>query len=165
MRYSVALATAWLLAVAPFLPAAHAEYGGLLVTPQFGANQPLIVEVRNLSKLALSLKTATVRFAGPAAAPPCIIQLPTPITIAPVGVIVLKLMEFDEVTKCMQQVHHNQFRRLTAPHLLTETDLQRPDAPRRRSARTRLQPVEVTFDLEVSTKPATVSMQWRLPYQ
>jgi hypothetical protein len=130
------------------------ELGAVEITPKFGPSQPLSIEVRNLSKLPVRLRGATLQFAASGSASPCFLKLVKPVSIPPASMANVNLAENRDVLDCVQRAGRVPVSRLGGISALSERELAAARAARLS------QPVDVTVTFEVGKHPATSSVRW-----
>jgi hypothetical protein len=79
-----------------------AEQGALELMPRIAAGKPLVVELRNLSKLPVTISSANLAFqAGTSGAAPCTVTLPESISLEAAEMKTIVLAPFEDVTRCI----------------------------------------------------------------
>jgi hypothetical protein len=138
------------------------QSGIVHIVPKLAPNQPLTAEVYNTSKLSIQVSRATIRFAPVDDSPACLLHMNQPITIGPAGMEIVKLAEYQQVSDCLQRTR-GQTARITAPYILTDTELNRPPVGRSVYQPAELQAMDVSIDVEISNRKSSTSTRWHLP--
>lgn len=166
MRFHYAVVGAAVLAnLTCALQVEGAEQDVVQITPNFAADQPLTIEVRNLSKLPVRLIRTTLEFAPASSVQPCFLRLSTPVLVGPAGMTSIKLAENGDVMGCVRRARGVTSLRLTRPFILLGRGLPPSELRRLVPSRVQLQPVAVTFNYEIGSHPATSSMTWHFPVE
>jgi hypothetical protein len=133
---------------------AHAEQRAVELTPRFAANKPLTVEVRNLSKLPVTLTEVTLHMASGANAASCTFALPQAVAVDPAGMKVITLGNNKDVLRC---IPHPVTRQAS---VITNRDLPRL-APRQRLIGSPvLHPTDVTYKMDIGKHTLADKTTW-----
>jgi hypothetical protein len=134
--------------------AAHAEQRAVELTPRFAANKPLTVEVRNLSKLPVTLTEVTLHMATGASAAGCTFALPGPVAVDPAGMQVVTLGANRDVLRCIPHPVTKQ------ASVIANRDLPRL-APRQRLIGSPvLHPTDVSYKLTIGKHTLADQTTW-----
>jgi hypothetical protein len=121
-RNVVVISTLVLLATSTTV---RAEQSTVELTPKFAAGKPLIVEIRNLSKLAVTLTNVALSFSKTGAGTsPCTILLPQPVAVEPAGAKIFTLVANKDVLRCIPHPVTKQASVITARELARMTPTQ-----------------------------------------
>jgi hypothetical protein len=138
--------------------AAQAAQGAVEFTPLMEPGKPLTIEVRNLSKLPVNLKQATLEFAAPnAAGGPCRLSLPAPVSLGPAEMKIVSLGESSAVTRCMPQPATGGSARA---FVLKPRELTGAQAPTRDLGNAVLHPADLSYSFEIGGRPVTDKATW-----
>jgi hypothetical protein len=138
--------------------AAQAAQGAVEFTPLMEAGKPLTIEVRNLSKLPVNLKQATLEFAAPnAASGPCRLSLAAPVSLSPAEMKTVSLGESSAVTRCMPQPATGGPARA---FVLKPRELTGAEAPARDLGNAVLHPADLSYSFEIGGRAVTDKATW-----
>jgi hypothetical protein len=138
--------------------AAQAAQGAVEFTPLMEPGKPLAIEVRNLSKLPVNLKQATLEFAAPnAAGGPCRLSLATPVSLGPAEMKTVSLGESSAVTRCMPQPATGGPARA---FVLKPRELTGAQAPARDLGNAVLHPADLSYSFEIGGRAVTDKATW-----
>jgi hypothetical protein len=133
---------------------AHAEQAAVELTPRFAANKPLTVEIRNLSKLPVTLHDVTLHLATGANAAPCTFAMAQSVALGPAQMKVITLGANRDVLRC---IPHPVTRQAS---VMTTRDLPRL-APRHRLAgNPLLHPADVNYRMDIGKRTLADKTTW-----
>ncbi|HEY8024680.1 MAG TPA: hypothetical protein VIF60_08955 [Burkholderiaceae bacterium] len=160
-----------LIAMSVLAPSAFAEQGVLHITPRFSDDQPLMVELRNFSKLPVRLTQATLKFQS-ASGGNCSFDLPHEVALAPSSMLTVSLAGNADVVKCVAP--SISAAGAARPRMSVRVEREGGESPVAGATQTRVEtpanaavehPAELSYQIQVGQRSVSEKTVWHFSVQ